>query len=275
MTNKIIYDLPSSDYHNDKAVSRSGLMALNVSPKQYHYQYLSGEYEAKESKSLKFGTAFHTALLEPEKMDSQFVVWSGKSRATKEGKQEYADALELAGQREVITEDDMATIRKMAASILSEPAGKQLLLKKGFVEPSCFWTDPITGMPVKSRPDFVLDGGDIVVDLKTTSDATEYGFQRSVVDYGYDVQAYMQMEGLFHATGKRPSLFVFIVIEKTAPYHTAFFAADAEMIECGRLRYNRLMNRLKECTDRNIWPGYGSTIQNLTVPKWLLDREQA
>ncbi len=91
---------------------------------------------------------------------------------------------------------------------------------KGKSEQSYFATDSDTGMKVKCRPDFILDDGSLIIDLKTTQNASLKGFQKSVVNFRYYVQAAWYLDVVEMATGKRPDAFIFIAVEKTRPFNT-------------------------------------------------------
>jgi hypothetical protein len=124
----------------------------------------------------------------------------------------------------------------MGRTVLRHPAAAMLLGLPGKAETTHMWTDASTGLECKCRPDWLTDDGSIVVDLKTTKDASPRGFKQSVANYRYHVQAAWYLHGLEQATGKRPDQFIFICVESTAPYAVAVYAADAEMIERGTIR---------------------------------------
>ncbi len=269
--NQIVLNMPADEYHRDLAVSRSQLVDISKSPRHFWWNHLSGLAEKKETKALRFGSAFHTLVLEPDQFNQRCYVWSGQSRATKEGKAEYADALEKSQGKTLLKQDEFDQAQAMAKALLSEPAASKVLAAHGKIEASLFWRDPDHGVNVKARPDYYRDDG-IVLDLKTTEDAGKEEFERSIVKYFYDVQAYMQIEGIYQVTGKRPDNFVFVCQEKSPPYCTAFYVAGNDLIESGRHRYNRLMRKYAECSKTGQWPGYGSLIQPIGVPVWFLKR---
>lgn len=271
MENKLIIDMPHEEYLSAEGVSRSGLMEFLRSPQHYWYKYLSGMAERESTTALDMGTAFHTLLLEPALFEKKVLVWSGAPRNTKEGKAEYAEAVQSAAGRVVIKQADFEALKNMAASILAQPVAKKIIVESGHIEASLFYSDEATGALAKARPDYWRKDG-IVVDLKTTNDASEEEFQKSIVNYGYDIQAFMQMEAVYRVTGERPSNFVFIVVEKEPPYACAFYTADDTLLRCGEYRYNNLMAKYAECKQRNIWPGYGSLIRPISVPSWFMNK---
>ncbi|MBC8295900.1 MAG: PD-(D/E)XK nuclease-like domain-containing protein, partial [Pelagibacterales bacterium] len=69
------------NYYADKEyITNSMLGMLNKSP-QHLQRYFDGHRE--ESPALNFGSAFHTMILEPHRMDDEVVVFEGKTRRGK------------------------------------------------------------------------------------------------------------------------------------------------------------------------------------------------
>lgn len=271
MTNRMIEDMPHEAYLASRAISRSGLMDFLRSPQHYWYNNLSNQAEPENTDALRVGSAFHTMLLEPAQFDSRAFVWSGKPRNTKEGKDEYQAALDKACGRVLIKKSEFDNLKAMAKSILSQPAASKIINSNGKIESSFFYTDRSYGVEAKARPDYYRADG-IVLDLKTTADASEEEFQKSIVNYGYDIQAFMQMEAIETVTGKRPDAFVFICVEKDPPYAVAFYQADNDMLRAGEYRYHNLMGKYATCLKANSWPGYGNLIRPISVPSWFINR---
>ena len=94
----------------------------------------------------------------------------------------------------------------------------------------------MTGILCRCRPDFWRED-DIIVDVKTTEDASPEEFSRSLAKWRYHVQAPFYMDGIELATGRRPKGFVFLVVEKKPPYAVAAYTLDPESIELGRSEY--------------------------------------
>ena len=88
----------------------------------------------------------------------------------------------------------------------------------------------------------------------------------------YGVQAAWYSWGLEQATGIRPSQFIFIAVEKKAPYAVACYAADEEMIQLGMETAMRDLQRIAECRTAERWPGYSDQIEMISLPNWLRPR---
>lgn len=260
-------DLDIAAYHAHPAIGRSGLMEINRTPRHYWWKYLSGKAEAEDTDALRIGQAFHTLVLEPSLFDHRFIVWSGADRRTVKGKEEYAAALESG--KTAIKASEFSELQEMAKGLLSEPASKKILVADGQIEPSYFWQ--ADGVDCKTRPDYYRTDG-IVVDAKTTQDASAESFSKAIINYGYDIQAFMTMEGIYKVTGTRPQAFVFCCVEKDPPYCAAFYSATDEMLTVGEARFNKLLAIYRECKAQDLWPGYGSQIRPIGVPDWFMNR---
>lgn len=181
----------------------------------------------------------------------------------------------------VLSAGDYRELLAMAASVRAHPMANALLTScdVAAAEASVYWVDPITGELCRCRPDFWRGDG-VIVDLKTTIDASPEGFAKSLAKWRYHVQAAWYLDGMrvaydrgeFPAEWDKPRAFTFIAVEKTAPYAVATYTVDAESLELGRDEYRRNLDKLAECRRTGVWPGYGDTLQKIGVPQWYLHR---
>lgn len=262
--------MDNAAYHAHSAVSKSHLDLIARSPLHYWARYLDPDRVAPEpTPAMRLGTALHTHVLELSRWDQEIAVAPPINRLTKAGKEEWAAFMAASADRTVITADDAAQVMAMGRAVLGHPAAAMLLGLPGKAETTHMWTDASTGLKCKCRPDWLTDDGSIVVDLKTTKDASPRGFKQSVVNFGYYKQAAWYLEGLQQATGRRPDQFIFICVESTAPYACAVYAADAEMIERGHDQAMRDLAKLAVCRAADHWPSYSEQIETLSLPAWM------
>lgn len=179
---------------------------------------------------------------------------------------------EANGHRTVLSQEQWDQLMAMRDSVMDHPAARALLTAKpGVAEQSVYWVDPVTGELCRCRPDFWrID--DIIVDVKTTDDASPEGFAKSIANWRYDVQDPFYRDGIKIATGRDIRGFVFLAVEKKAPYAVGVYVLDPESIELGRLQYRADLNRYAECKAASQWPGYGDKIQTISLPKWHLNK---
>jgi hypothetical protein len=190
-------------------------------------------------------------------------------RRTKAGKESYAAFEAAAAGKTVITADDAEVVMAMGRSIMRHPGAAMLLGLPGKAETTHMWTDANYGVECKCRPDWLTDDGSIMVDLKTTRDASPRGFMRSIADYRYHVQAGWYLNGVEQATGKRPDQFIFICVESTAPYAVAVYAADEVMTDRGYEQAMKDLGKLAVCRAADNWPSYSDQIETISLPGWM------
>lgn len=218
---------------------------------------------------MRLGTALHTHVLELDRWDQEIAVAPACDRRTKAGKEAYAAFQDAAAGKTVISADDAEQVQAMARAVFRHPGATMLLGLPGKAETTHMWTDATYGVECKCRPDWLTDDGSIVVDLKTTKDASPRGFRRSIGDFRYQVQAAWYLHGLEQATGRRPDQFVFICVEKEPPYACAVYAADAEMIERGHQQAMADLGELAACRAADRWPSYSDQIETIGLPGWM------
>jgi exodeoxyribonuclease VIII len=260
--------LSNEAYHALKAVSPSQIKVLGKSPLHYFDQFLADDREKKlPTAAMQLGTALHTAALEPELWDATIAVPPHTfDRRTKVGK-ELAAAFkaENAGKL-VLSPEDADQVRRMADAVRKHPAARFLLELPGRREPSYTWTDPATGLACKTRPDWHSEDRRIVVDVKTTSDASRAEFSRSIVNFDYHVQAAWNQDAL------GAEQFITIAVENVRPYAVAVYPASGAMVAAGRRRIEAAMTLLAECHTEGRWPGYGDLVQQpIELPGWCRD----
>ena len=253
-----IHAITNEQYHSSEGISRSDLMRFKKSPMHFkHKQSL------KETPSLIIGELVHTLVLEPHFFNDRYIVNPGFDRRTKEGKTEYAE-FQIASEGKKIIEGHIYAEASRIADSVNNHMFKQYLLQGYRVENSIFFRHELTGLQCKVRPDAWL--GDIIIDLKTTADASFKSFQSSAYNYGYYLQAGMIKRAL-ESLNKPIKNFIFVAVEKEAPYAIGIYKLDDEALEYGANEFDTLMIELNKYIQKNEFPDYG--IQTLSIPAWL------
>ncbi len=267
-----VYDISNEQYHGSEGISRSKLMLLDKSPYHFWYETMSGLAEKQEATpAMNIGSAFHTMLLEPAKFQIEFAIAPKVDRRTKQGKEEWELFAESSQGKIILSDDQFAKVSKMV-DLVSKHEIVTTLLDEAVYEQSIFWTDQETGLQFKTRPD--IWSSKMVVDLKTTNDASAYSFARSALNYGYYLQAGMAFEAC-KAIGKPFEMFVILACEKEAPHVPAIYIMKEEALKFGIDQFTTYKRKLKKCLDENKWEGY--LVQELAVPKYATidDEEKA
>jgi len=244
-----------AEYLAQDRVSKSGLWTLYIRSPAH------ARVEKEESNAMKFGTAFHCALLEPHAFRDRFVRGPVDRRGKKwtEALEQYGDAL--------LTEADYDNALALRDALRDEPVIKQLTGGGTMREVSAFSTDPDTGLPTRARFDCYAPDVAIGCDVKSTEDARAYQFRKRVGGLGYHVQ-----EALYTDTWKREGgilkSFAFIAIEPKPPFAFKIYDLDADAVAEGRAIAQKALALWRKCLDANHWPAYPTKPETLTLDKW-------
>ncbi|WP_156792758.1 PD-(D/E)XK nuclease-like domain-containing protein [Rickettsiella massiliensis] len=209
------------------------------------------------------GHALHTAILEPEKFEEQFIVLPKVDKRTKAGAEKWKQLQETMGNRSLLTEAQYEELCVMKASFEKNTLAVQLI-QNAKIEQSIYWNDPDTGILCKCRPDILHNG--LVVDLKTAQDGSAWSFSKAVHDYGYHIQAAMIRSALQAIKGVDMQCFWFLVIEKLAPYVVSTYKLDKAALEKGQEAFSDLLQHYKQCLEADEWPAY--PVQEISLPHY-------
>ncbi len=253
-------NMSEEEYRNYPAVNKSTLWMLHKSPMHYHF---ACENQSPDTQALKIGRAIHTAVLQPDLFSMDYAAAPDVDKRTKEGKEIYAEFLIQSEGKEILSANDYQEVFSIAESVRNCKEAEELLV--GCIsEKPLFWKHEETGLDCKCRVDAMRQG--IMIDLKTSSDASTKAFTRDAMKYGYDVQAAHYIDSYHSLSGEFPTWF-FIVVEKSPPYAVNVLHADSGFIDYGFFRRDALLNQLKVCLDSGIWHGYGKN--ELVLPGYL------
>lgn len=260
--------MTESEYRNHPAVSRSELWKLQESPQKFAWAKAHPE---APTPALLFGQVFHKLALEPETFQQEYAVAPKCDRRTKEGKAVWAEFQSAAGDKAIVPMEMFEQADEMCKSLMSVPFAVKLLA--GRKEVPFFWKDDLTGEECKCRVDCLNENFSqpIVVDLKSTTDASTEAFTKAAINYGYDLQSAMYSEGVEANLMQKP-LFVFIAVEKDPPYAVNILQADALLIRRGEGLYRNLLDTYHDCKLSGNWYGYlgkNNQVNTLALPSWL------
>ena len=215
--------MSNADYRKSEGISSSELKQLMKTPA--HYRYWKDNPEETDSQALLFGRACHKYVLETYDFYNEFEVAKDFKYGTKEDKAETQQficqkATELGkgaewdsfiitnpkkeqvvdfyrgliAGKDIITEEMFEQIDAMRNALLATPFVNKLIY--GEHETSFFWTDELTGLKCKVRPDSINHNLKIIVDYKTTDCAETEHFMRQAIRLGYDLQASYYLDGV-------------------------------------------------------------------------------
>lgn len=264
MKNKFIKDLQFKDYQKLDAINASLLKKIALSP-----AHLAAERdtERKDEKPLILGRAIHSAVLEPEKFKTDYIVADCQMRTAKG----YKDLVIENPEKEIITRTENQMIQGICESLSRHKQARTLLEIESHNELSGVWTDPEAGILCKGRVDrYVNDenGKPLIIDLKSTMDASYESFRKSIYNYGYHISAAYYLNGFTQVTGIEHTRFIIIACEKEAPYEIAVYELAADAIELGEAKRIQYLRKYKECMESGQWQGYPDVVQAISLPNY-------
>jgi hypothetical protein len=257
--------VPFEDYLRWDAVSQSQLKELARSPAHLRAKLAAPD---EDSEALRIGRAVHAAVLEPDTFEKAFgIMPDGTDLRTKVGK-ELRDAIAAKGATP-LKQAEADRVFGVRDAILAHAAAGHLIRSEGPAEQSLVWIDEETGVLCKARHDKHAHaiGGGVVVDVKTTTDASPREFERTVFNFGYHRQGAFYMRGA-EALKLPVSHFAIVAVEKDAPFACAVYRLNEAALDAGDAEVVALLNRFKRCTAAGTWPAYPETVQDLALPDW-------
>jgi len=259
----------ADEYHaSTDIISNSGKECFRKSQALYYGQYVAKTIPWPEpTPALKMGTWVHTAILEPDVWASKYVCeLMGIDRRTTIGKTAHADFCLRNEGREIVPAEDWWMVIGIREAVLANDAARKFLDAPGEVEHSFKWTDDETGLELKSRPDKTLTSN-IILDLKTTDDASPESFFRSCLNFGYHRTAAWRGAGHLVRTGEQASHLFIAVSKKT--FEVGLYQIEGEVLRLGQEENRRLIDRMAVCYERDEWAAeWTKQVLTVTYPGW-------
>ena len=235
-----IYDsIDIHDYHADgRVVSSSGLKEAKKSSRHFAYFLLNPK---PTTLTLDFGNAFEIALVDAVAGTKQFdkdvsvIDYNNRPDPTKtmaanvnkEWKEEIMQSgkyiIPATGEKE-----SLEACKRMVDSAMAEPLIRELLSIVDY-QKSFIWRDPDCGVMCKTRPDIGIRNKKIILDIKTTRDASPEQFPKQSANYDYPLQAIMQIEGALQSGYlEKVDEYFWLACEKEPPYNAVLYRLQDE-----------------------------------------------
>lgn len=176
----IYFNLSNEDYHNDPALSHSGMTKVLVSWPDYWTSSCLNPARKKydQTEAMKFGDRSGQLLLQPELFHKKYNT-HGKTSVN-------AKALYLSSV-------EWNKINESVDGIMEVPIARQHFTD-GYPEVSIFWRDVGTGIMLRARVDYLRTFG--CIDFKRIAEVNNYAIGRAVKAQGLDIQNFLYLEGV-------------------------------------------------------------------------------
>lgn len=253
-------NIPFRAYKEDPAINNSGLKLIEQAPAKFLYWR---ENERPTTPTFLKGSALHCLTLKPKDFSRDY----GKEAAPRKGSKGRKNWELDNPEAEALSPGVWDEAHYMADSLQKTDcttARDLLEAEEGSAEMSIWFIDPETGLSCKIRPDF-LRNDDIVVDLKSTTNGSPYGFYWEIKKYGYAHQQVFYNRGIntaFREAGvdRKVREFLFVCVESVPPYLVSVHKAPDDLVWQAQERIDVRLATYKECLENDEWPGYPDQI---------------
>ena len=209
---------------------------------------------------MRLGRATHTAVLEPDELIREWTFYDGARRGNA-----WLEFAAVNADKGILTADEWDRVIGIRDAVRKDKTARRLL-RRGRTEVTVTWTDPVTRIRCKARPDLLSWGG--LTDLKTTRDVDPRKFGRLATEMGYVHQMAFYGAGLA-ANGKPPAHHHILAVESEPPHDVAVYELGEDELWAAGMDIAELLAKVKECRRKRRWPGRFQTAQPLDVPPWF------
>lgn len=270
--------IPMADYAADNLgidvpTLNSGLANRLLTRSPLHawwgHPRLNPQWQPTESEAFDLGGAVHDIVIEGR--TDRIRVIQADSWRTKEAR-DLRDAARADGMLPLLP-DQAAAVLAMAGPALAAIGTSPDLIGLGELDPeqTFIWQDESTGAWLRCRPDWVTRDRTIILSFKTTSASAEpEAFTRSLMNFGYDLQAAFEIAGVEAVCGTRVTHYIWVVQEVQPPYAVSLVGMSPEMRHYGLSRFDLAVSRWADCLNNDRWPGYPTRICYVSPPAWAM-----
>jgi exodeoxyribonuclease VIII len=275
--------MTNDQHHDGSAATSSFLKKILRSPAH-------ALIPTESSPALEFGTMLHTAVLEPDEFEHNYMVAqectaikkSDKKKCTNAGVMiaasdgEWKCGVHSKGQHwhkgyanvETIDPADRDKCLFMRDSILNNPAARDVMMAEDAIKEVSGEVQLESGIILRIRPDIRVKSMGIIPDLKSTRDVRHDPFVKQCCNLGYHISAamYRDVAEMIDGHDTYPT-FWWIACEKEPPYACVVWECPADAMELGQMRYQEAIETYQKCLAEDSWDCYAPA-GILEFPGW-------
>jgi PDDEXK-like domain of unknown function (DUF3799) len=288
-----IHDIRARVYHADPCVEPSlsaSIIKILLGKSPLHawkaHPRLNPQFRALESAEFDLGSGAHSVLLQG---GADLVVINPADYPAKNGNvpqgwtndaiREARDSARAAGKIPVLRKDHEAMLSMAAAADIAigkcadlADKGVPLSLADGDAERTLIWQEG--NIWCRARLDWMSRDRRVMLDYKSTTDASPDWFSRQIVRMEYHIQDSFYRRGLRAITGQ-PAEFIFVAQENQIPFDCSFHAVDPSLAEIADALVERAIRLWGECLKTDTWPGYSNRIHWAVAQGWQMAEHEA
>jgi hypothetical protein len=278
ISNGIHTDISINDYHLNKShISATSIKMAKKSLSLFKWM----QTHPQETKlEWDFGNAFEVALLDKTNFEKSVAIlqtesWIAKALAEKPTltvpKSSKCYEIEkdkfLADNKGKYLIPDVGPQSFQVIEYMLESCHKDAVIQKLIANTeyqlSLFWTDPNTGINLKTRPDICKRKKNVIVNLKTAIDGSPSAFSRELANYEYPLQAAIEITGCIESgLMEQVDNYFWLVVEKEPPYNATLYEFDPSDQRYSIDELDYLLNKIQSAREEDKYPGYSDRASN-------------
>lgn len=268
-----IHNIPLTDYINDPVCEPSlnasiahTLLTQTPAHARLAHPRLTKQQDRDESSRLDLGTIAHALLLDD---DASRVVVIEADDWKKKDTREQRDAARAEGKLPILAKEYEQVIEMVETAqgwiTNSEIASD---FESAIPEQTLIWQE--ADIWLRCRPDKATPDWRVVFDYKTCAGTAHPAVwaKSSMVRYGYDLQAAINLRGVKALDLAERTTFVFLVQELDPPYAISIVSLAPAWLSLANDKLLIAMSLWKGCTRKNKWPGYPARVAYVEPPAY-------
>jgi len=229
-------------------MTSSGLKEMYRSPA--HWYAMRTTPPTDPTAALHFGSAFHGYMLDTH------TIKAAEKKITLPKLLAEEKLLGPKAETIIVNPEDLDHLAAMKGVLLENEIAERLVNHPSVInELSGFFVDPDYEIMGSIKPDIRIPDLGIIVDLKTTVDASAWAFPRSVRRFKYDWQAWWYLRGANQLAHEYYDTFIIIALEKVPPYGINIFQI-VEGLYYADMQIRPLLDNFADCLAADVWPCY-------------------
>jgi len=239
-------------YHNSLeytyVMTSSGLKEMARSPAHWHTMRTAPPTDP--TAAMHFGSAFHAFMLGTHTVKAVEKKMSFPKLLAEE------KLLGPKAETILVSQEDYKHLSAMRDVLMeNELANKIITHINAIKEVSGFFNDPDFDLIGSIKPDIRIPELGLINDLKTTTDASQIGFPRSIRRFKYDWQGWWYLRGANALSHDYYDTFIIIAIEKVPPYGINLFQIQ-EGLYYADMQIRPLLEDFETCLAADMWSCY-------------------
>lgn len=271
-TNQWLPEMTDEDYNALPGLRATDLKVFARSAA--HYKAYK-EQPRTETEALRWGKLVHLRCLQPDVYRKYKVIAPKFDRRTKDGKLAAAEfEASLLPESVIVSEDEDRRLKQIRANFW-EYLKHRRQIWDSITAVERAGTATVRGVLCKIKPDMFCFDETLLLqqmwDLKTTQDASETAFVRSIYNYGYHLQAAFYAVVAEEITGFPFDKFTFLAIETEPPYAVREYELSETAMHHAKSIVLQKLEYFACCQAMDLWEAYPAQKIFVNVPKWLQD----